>query len=234
MTNEPLPTAIPALPAELTRESILIYGASGTHKTRQILSGYPNIRMLDTDGPNGGRKSLFNRKTKTYPFHIDTATTAPELQKFLRSLTPGQHTTVFIDGINGVMECIGKTIRAGKGGKSLTLQDWGRVVEDTKMFLTDILQCSPLLIATCYEITEKEAEGEIVRTRPEMDTKKIPLLTPYWFDNVFHAAIIGNSPIWTVRNSGKILAKNRLGIAKDIIPASFESIKEYLMLPPGS
>ena len=214
------------------RESILIYGQAGTHKTRQILSGYPNIRMLDTDGPNGGRKSLFDRKAKTYPFKIDTAATGPDLQKFLGSLVPGEHTTLFIDGINGVIDCIENSIKKKKGGKPLSgWDDWGAVVEQTKMFLTDALQCSPLLIVTCYEITEKEEDTNIFRTKPEMDTKKIPFFTPYWFDNVFRAEVIANSPIWTIRHTGKILAKNRLGIDKTTIPASFDSLKEYLNLP---
>lgn len=231
VTQTTLPTTVPTLPEELMRESILIYGQAGTYKTRQILTGYPKIRMLDTDGPNGGRKSLFDRKARTYPFKIDTASTGPDLQAFLKSLVPGEHTTVFIDGINGVIECIVASIKATKGGKSLTLQDWGSVVEQTKMFLTDILQCSPLLIATCYETTEKEEFADVIRTKPEMDTKKIPFFTPYWFDNVFRAEVIANSPVWTVKNSGKVLAKNRLGIDKNVIPASFDSLKEYLILP---
>ncbi len=231
VTQTTLPTTVPTLPEELMRESILLYGQAGTYKTRQILTGYPKIRMLDTDGPNGGRKSLFDRKARTYPFKIDTASTGPELQKFLKSLVPGEHTTLFIDGLNGVMECIGASIRATKGGRKLSQPDWGEVIDQTKMFLTDALQCSPLLIVTCYEVTEKEETSDVVRTKPEMDSKKIPLLTPYWFDNVFRAEVVANTAVWTVRNTGKILAKNRLGIEKNTIPASFDSLKEYLILP---
>lgn len=212
---------------------ILIYGESGTGKTRAAAT-FPDPYFFDFDGGMlSVRKALIDGT-------IDGKTYGREDWRTFRKDWDGvikepKHKTYVFDSLTTIAEAIGHHLQKVKGNVSetLTLQQYGLIYNRLSQLMYEVIALPTNVIVLAHVQESADEATGVVKELPLVSGKKFPDRLPIWFDEVFKQEVTKNKeghfePFWAVKHSRRSKAKSRLGIQADVInPPTYQAyIKE--------
>ena len=213
---------------------VLIYGESGTGKTRSAAT-FPDPFFFDFDGGMlSVRKALIDGTIdgKTYS-HEDWREFRKDWDAVCKE---PKHRTYVIDSFTTMAEAISYHIQKTKGNvnEALTLPQYGLIYNRLSQLMYEAVDI-PTNIVILAHVQESidEATGT-VKELPLVSGKKFPDRLPIWFDEVFKQEMVkskegGFEPVWTVKHTRKSKAKSRLGIQADVIkPPTYQTYIQLL------
>lgn len=211
------------------RLSCLLYGASGTKKTRSLLTVPPalNVKIVDFDNGAFFLKGKEGMKVLTF---VD----GPAIPKGYKGptekrplawqrgrdeiistlLRPGDTDLLVVDTITTISNAIIRAKLEEKGDPFAqpTLQEWGAVIRELTSVFSMCLDPRIHVIVIAHEEVMLSKEGGIDGYRPLVNGRQLPAQMPNFFDEVYRSVERGNNFMWQVSTHDHALAKTRLGM----------------------
>ncbi len=215
--------------ASRPRLSCLLYGESGTKKTRSLLTvpSSLNVKILDFDngafflkGKPGIEVLTFVDPPPIPKGSKEAKTKGPLAWQRGRDeiistlLRPGDTDLLVVDTITTISNAIVRAKLEEKGDPYAqpTLQEWGAVIRELTSVFSMCLDPRIHVIVMCHEEVMQSNEGGVIGYRPMVNGRKLPNQMPNFFDEVYRAVERGGEYKWQVSKASGALAKTRLGM----------------------
>jgi len=228
------------------RLRVLIYGESGTGKTRSA-GTFPNPYFFDFDnGMLSLRKEILEGKVhgKSYTMDGRQSSSNNPWANFYRDWTALrklkkeelQYQTYVFDSLTTINKMVLHHFQVVKGNldKPPDQSQYGLAIDRCQKLLNQMLTFPANVVWTAHIREIKDEDTGRIKELPLVGGKYMPQELPLWFDEVFKADIVakgdGFEPVWTVKHSRKSQAKSRLGIKaaqlEPTYPAYLTALKE--------
>ena len=209
---------------------VLIYGESGTGKTRAAAT-FPDPYFFDFDGGMlSVRKALIDGKIdgKTYGREDwrDFRKDWDEIRK------APKHRTYVFDSLTTMADSIGYYFQKQKGNvnEGLTLPQYGLIFNRLSGLMYEAIEIKANIVMLAHVQEQLDETTGALKELPLVSGRKFPDRLPIWFDEVFKQEMRkdkdkGFVPMWIVKHSRKSKAKSRLGLKCDTLTPTYQ---EYL------
>jgi len=222
---------------EKKRLKALLYGDSGTRKTRSVLTIPPEMKvlLLDIDDGTLSLGSSLPPNITVVKFYDtppspkdEKVNTGPFLHAFhkLRSQLLGElvspkHDVVFVDSLTALSNAVLRQIAFDHKDDYYVpqIQDWGSYVSDFRNICNMLSnpRVHVLFIAHEDEVMKTTGVGkeEVDKIRPFIHTKFSKQLGRF-FDEEYRSTNRGNKTMWRTQGNQTIEAKSRLGLPLEV------------------
>lgn len=214
-------------PSEL-KVDVLVYGPSGSGKTT-FGKSFPKPCYIDT---NHGLLSV--RRSDVH--YIECHKKDPilwwneirEAVEFVKSKP--EFETIIIDSLSDVSEAMIGFICAGDKVMKPSYDQWAELKRKLADFVSAIRSCNKNSLFICGELIETDEPTKRVWVRPDI-LGKTRYLIAYWFDEFYHAEILGGAYKLRARGDSIHTCKSRtLEYSPEThLDPSYMSIKKLLM-----